>query len=185
MVGRTLKTSLQRLAYGLTFALVLMAASAPALAQASSVSFVLRPTTINSAGRDASSTSFAANGSLGQEPVVGVSSSPRFVLQSGFWSFGGSGLVPVVLHVTKNLSDPYQLDLQWSGNNPPYTLYRSTNCSNVFASVFGSESVNTHTDATPLPDPLSCYNVLATAPGPIVTSTRHPAKELRNAPSIP
>jgi hypothetical protein len=62
---------------------------------------------------------------------------------------------------------PEHLDLEWTGNNPPYVVYRSASCPQVFSTVFASESTNQRTDPAPLPDHLSCYNVLATAPGPI------------------
>jgi hypothetical protein len=113
---------------------------------------------------------------------VGVSSSPRFVLQSGFWSYAGAGLIPVTLYLRKSPSPSGPLDLLWTGNNPPYTIYRSVDCTSVFSTFFGSETTNERTDAAPLPDPLSCYNVLATSPGPIVDAGAPAAPEPRHEP---
>ena len=68
---------------------------------------------------------------VGDAATVGTSAALYLVLQSGFWSFGGSGLVPVVLHVDRSAADATQALLGWSGNNPPYTIYRGS-CNFVF-----------------------------------------------------
>ena len=72
------------------------------VAQSSSTNYVLKQHTVSSAGQEASSAGYALGASAGQEATIGTSSSPRFVLQSGFWSFAGSGLVPVILAVDKS-----------------------------------------------------------------------------------
>jgi len=138
-----------------------------AQAQSQSSSYVLQQSSCSSAGGAMSSGAYRLGGSLGPEAAIGVSSSPHLVLQSGFWSFSGSGLVPVYLLLYKSPFIEGQIDLLWTGNNPPYTIYRSADCSQVFSSVFATESSNSQSDPAPLPAALSCYNVLATAPGPI------------------
>src|SRR5512136_2049024 len=68
-----------------------------------SSSYCLRQATLDAAGQPVATatTRYALNASLGQELVVGCSSSPHYVLQSGFWGRYGSTLVPVLLMVTK------------------------------------------------------------------------------------
>ena len=136
------------------------------LAQSSSASYVLQQSTKNSAGETATSGSYTLSSSAGQEATIGASSSPGFVLQSGFWSFLGSGLVPVFLSVEKNAIDSEDMDLNWSGNNEPYDLYRTDNCSDVFSFYLDTSFINDYTDVTTPPAKLLCYSVLATAPGP-------------------
>ena len=140
--------------------------SATAQAQSSSASYVLQQSTTNSAGETATSGSYRLSPSLGQEATIGASSSPGFVLQSGFWSFVGSGLVPVFLFVDKNAIDPEDMDLNWSGNNDPYDLYRTDDCTDVFASYLDTTALKDYTDVTTPTVTLLCYSVLATAPGP-------------------
>ena len=160
-------STIGRLAAGLGLVLVLPTL---VLAQSSSASYILQQSTVNAAGETSTSTGFREGASLGQESCIGTSASPHFVVQSGFWSFVGNGLVPVTLYVRKHPSMPEQLDLEWTGNNPPYEIYRSASCPGVFSTSFATELTNAHLDASPLPDMLSCYNVLAAAPGPIAPS---------------
>jgi hypothetical protein len=156
---------------GAVLAGALLLESGTAWGQSSSASFRLHQSTLDMAGGESSSASYSDEASLGQELCVGTSSSPLFVLQSGFWSFAGSGLVPVYLLMDKNEQIREHLDLTWSGNNSPYTIYRSADCADVFSTFFTSEPTNSYTDASSLPDDLSCYNVLATAPGPFAPRT--------------
>ena len=137
------------------------------LAQASSASFRLTRVSLNAAGQESSGATRTEHGSAGQELTIGTSSSPHFVLQAGFWSFLGSGLVPVLLTLEKHLGMPAHPDLMWSGNNPPYTIYRSQDCAGVFGSQLAVLNTNSLTDDAAYPDSLTCYNVLATAPGPL------------------
>lgn len=137
-----------------------------ARAQSQSASYRLQQSTLSSGGALSSATSYLENGSLGQELTIGASSSPHFVVQSGFWSFAGTSLVPVYLTVHKTLSEPSHVMLQWTGNNPPYGLFRSPDCTEVFSGPLASETSNAYDDVPPS-DHLICYNVLATAPGPI------------------
>jgi hypothetical protein len=143
-----------------------------ALAQSASPSYRLTQSTVNGGGRESSSASRRAHDSAGQESSVGTSSSPHFVLQSGFWSFVGTGLVPVVLHVNRNVVVRTTPDLSWTGNNPPYAVYRTSGCSGVFSGFLSSEPTSDYTDGSSLASGLSCYNVLATAPGPVPPSLR-------------
>lgn len=124
--------------------------------------YCLQQATLNTGGLPVLSTSYRMNASLGQELTTGCSSAPHYVLESGFWSYYGSTLVPVVLTVTKASSNP---KLDWSGNNAPYLIYRSTNCSQIFDSYLASTSAKTYTDTSPPPEVLTCYSLLATAPG--------------------
>jgi len=131
-----------------------------------SPSYRLQPTTINAGGAPSVAASRSANGSLGQELAVGTSSAPHYIVQSGFWSFLGSGLVPVVLSATKTPGQPASVDLGWSGNNASYDVYRNANCATVFSGVFAATSTNAYTDGSAPTSGLTCYNVLALAPGP-------------------
>jgi len=142
-------------------------AAMPVRAQSQSASYRLTQVTIDAAGRESISLTRRAHASLAQESAVGASSAPRYVLQSGFWSFVGSGLVPVVLFVDRNHGNRSTPDLVWTGNNAPYSVYRSADCDAVFSSLLASEPGHGYTDTSSLPSGLTCYNVLATAPGPL------------------
>lgn len=142
-------------------------AAVPVPAQSESASFRLSQVTLDAAGRESISLTRRAQVSLAQESAVGTSSAHHYVLQSGFWSFVGSGLVPVVLFVNRNPGDRSTPDLVWTGNNSPYSVYRTANCAAVFSSFLASEPGHVFTDSSSSPTGLSCYNVLATAPGPI------------------
>lgn len=140
---------------------------------ASSASYCMQQTTLNGGGTTSVSptgTNFRLTASIGQESVIGVSSSPNYVLQSGFWSYYGSGLVPVLLTLNKNTGNPR---LNWTGNNPNYSIYRlagttsASACSTVFANLLTTVTPQTYTDAASPAQPLTCYSVLATAPGPV------------------
>lgn len=151
------------------FGLVLVAATvSPAAAGGSgSPGYSLTRATLNGGAESSSSASYVLTPTLGQELTIGTSASPRFVLQSGFWSTLGSGLVPVLLAVDTG-SVPDAVDLSWSGNNAPYDMYQSVDCSAVFAGSTITTSANALDDVGTAPGGLSCFNVLATAPGPIV-----------------
>jgi hypothetical protein len=137
-----------------------------ALAQSSSASYVLKQSTTNGGGETTTSTSYRLTASAGQESTIGTSSSPAYVLQSGFWSYLGSGLVPVILMVHKNGITPGNVDLTWSGNNSPYDIFEATDCTNVYAAYYDMTPSNSYPDITPPVADLTCYSVLATAPGP-------------------
>jgi len=145
-------------------------AFAPALSAdpPSSASYILQQSTLDAAGDTGTSPSYDLDGSLGQELTIGTSASPHLVVQSGFWGFIGSGLVPVVLQVDRNASTAGNVDLHWSGNNPLYDIYQATNCANVYGFHFGATANNDYSNIAPPAAPLVCYSVLATAPGPIV-----------------
>ena len=137
------------------------------LAQSSSANFRLQQSTTNDGGQTSTSANYRLDASIGQESAIGASSYLNDLLQSGFWSFLGSGLAPVILTVVKNGTTPTNPDLAWTGNNPTYQLYRATDCSAVFSTLIGSQSPKAYTDIAPPAAPVVCYNVLATAPGPI------------------
>jgi hypothetical protein len=151
-----------------TAGLAAWVSSTPAIAQASSASYRLQPMTINGGGAPATAPNSRLNASIGQELAVGASSSPHFIVQSGFWSFVGSSVVPVVLLASRNIAQSTQVDLTWSGNNASYDIYRNTGCASVFSSVLASTSNRFYFDTTaPSLVQLVCYNVLALAPGPV------------------
>jgi len=129
--------------------------------------YCLQQATLNGAGQPAATatTSYALNASLGQELVTGCSSSYHYVLQSGFWGWAGSTLVPVVLFVTKAPAEPAWPRLDWTGNNAPYSVYRTTACALIFDGYYAGTSEKTYVDETPPAADLTCYNILATAPG--------------------
>jgi hypothetical protein len=147
-------------------AVFLFLAVMPAQAQSSSASYVLKQSTTNSAGDVSTSAGYRLSPSLGQEATVGTSASPHYVLQSGFWSFVGSSLVPVYLTAERNVINPDDVDLTWSGVSDPYDLYRSDNCTDAFSFYMDTTSGNSYTDVTAPAVNLLCYSVLATAPGP-------------------
>jgi hypothetical protein len=150
---------------GLVLALLGLGATAGAEV-ASSASYALQQTTVDGAGAEASSTSYRLQGAAAQKAAVGASSSPDYVLQSGFFSFVGSGLVPVVLTVDQDPVDPENIDLSWSGNNEPYEVYRSADCGAVLGGLLTQLNANSYDDDTVGVGGLHCYRVFATAPGP-------------------
>ena len=76
-------------------------------------------------------------------------------------------MVPILLGVDKNATVPNHVDLIWSGNNPPYDIFQSVDCSDVFSSFFGTTGSNSFENISPPEVRLTCYNVLPTAPGPV------------------
>lgn len=133
----------------------------------SSLSFCLKQATLNSSGQpvESSGQDFSLNASQGQELTIGCSSSNHYVLQSGFWGSYGSTLVPVILTVTRDVGDPELPMLDWSGNNAPYTIYRSSDCTMIFEGYLDSTEEQVYLDESPPADNLIFYKVMATAPG--------------------
>jgi len=152
--------------FGCAVAASIAAWMIPAEAQSQSAGYRLQPTTINAGGSHAAGAGLQADGSLGQALAVGTSSAPHFVLQSGFWGFLGSTLVPVVLAADKVPAQIGAVGLSWSGNNASYDVYRAAGCASIFAGVFAATSSNAYVDPAPPASGLTCYNVLALAPGP-------------------
>jgi len=147
----------------------------PTLAQSQSAGFRLQPAVIDAAGAHGVGAGLQADGSLGQATAVGTSSAPHFVLQSGFWGFVGSALVPVVLAADKVPAQPGAVNLVWSGNNASYDVYRSSGCASVYAAVFAATSSNGYLDPSAPVSGLTCYSVLALAPGPTPPPAGSPA----------
>ena len=57
--------------------------------------------------------------------------------------------------------------LLWSGNNPPYDLFRSSDCTNVTTTPpLTTLSGNSYAETSAPMVNLLCYQVFATAPGP-------------------
>ncbi|MDH3628425.1 MAG: hypothetical protein OEV00_14665 [Acidobacteriota bacterium] len=147
--------------------LIAVLCTGPALAEvASSPSYVLQQTAVDGAGTESSSGSYVMNGAAVQKATIGTSASPAYVLQSGFFSYLGSGLVPVVLTVDKDAIDPQDIDLSWSGNNDPYSVYRSIDCTAIIGGFLAQVNTNDYDDDTVGTTGLNCYRVFATAPGP-------------------
>ena len=138
----------------------------PVWAQSSSTSYILQQSTVNAGGEPSDSTNYRLDASAAQEVTIGTSSSTTYVLQSGFWGFVGSGLVPVILTVDDNAGTPGNINLSWSGNNSPYDIYEATDCTNIFGTFFDTTPANDYLNIAPPAADLVCYSVLATAPGP-------------------
>ena len=147
-------------------------AAAAAGAQSSSPSYRLERSTLDGGGAISTSAGARVTASIGQESAIGTSSSFGSVVSSGFWSFAGSGLVPVVLTGRKNGSVPADPDWDWTGNAPPYEIHRSTDCSALRDGYLLSQGTRSWTDVAPPAAPLVCYSVFATAPGPIAPDGR-------------
>lgn len=162
---------LRTITSALALAACALTASATCNGVASSASYCMQQTTLNGGGGTSVSpvgTNFRLSASIGQESVIGVSSSPNYVLQSGFWSYQGSGLVPVLLTLNKSASPNFYPVLNWTGNNSPYSVYRVGNaCNTVFANFLTSQTPQSYTETAGVAGPLTCYNILATAPGPV------------------
>ncbi|MGH9870400.1 MAG: cohesin domain-containing protein [Candidatus Polarisedimenticolia bacterium] len=121
--------------------------------------YLLSMKSVNSGGGEAASASWRAGGSMGQESVVEASAAFGHVVQSGFWSFAGTGVVPVVLSVGATV-------LSWSGNDPPYSIYRSGDCSDVGSSLLTVTPASSFSDpAVPAPGQVFCYQVEPAPPG--------------------
>jgi hypothetical protein len=166
MKSRTLaRVSLIPLATALALGLVCFGPARAAGGTSSSSSYILHQSTVDSGGQKIVSGMYRLDASLGQQASIGTSSSPTYVLQSGFWAFVGTGIVPVILTVQVSSTTEGDLDLVWSGNNPPYTVYESADCANIFDWFIGTTTTNGLT-VTPLAEDLVCYRVLPTAPGP-------------------
>ena len=130
-----------------------------------SPSYAIRQTSLSTGAESSTSASFVLTPTVAQELTIGTSASPGFVLQSGFWSVLGSGLVPVVLTVGPGgVAD--EVNLVWSGTNPPYEIFRATDCAAVFDLPLTTTTQNQLTGVTTAPGGLTCLNVLAAAPGP-------------------
>lgn len=151
----------------MVFGTASVALSPPANAQATSAHYRLEPVTINGGGAPATSANKRLIASLGQELTIGASSSPHYIAQSGFWGFLGSTVVPVVLTAVRNPVRAVDVDLSWSGNNASYALYRNTDCASIFANVLVTTANRVYIDTSAPLGGLTCYNVLADAPGPI------------------
>ena len=134
---------------------------APLWAQPSSPSYVLQRSMLDSAGQTAISPGFKLKFSLGRDAAVGVSANQTFILQSGFWSFVGSGPVPIVLAVDRVVTEDLVCDLRWSGNDPPYEIYVAQDCAAVFNSLYATSSDNSLPDVVPAVGGLTCFNVVS------------------------
>jgi len=134
--------------------------------ESSSPRFILQQITVNAAGTTSQGPGHVLSASLGQEVTVGTSSSVPHVAQSGFWSFFGSGLAPVLLMAQTNPGNSQNVDLTWTGHNAPYAVFQSSNCTDVFSALFATTPDRRYDNISPPPAALVCFNVLATAPGP-------------------
>lgn len=121
---------------------------------------------MNSAGATSDSSSYQLTSSYAQTLSIDVSSSPTFILQAGFWSYLGSGPVPIVLAVDRAISNAELVDLEWSGNAPPYDIYVADDCAFVLDSLYGSSSDNFLLDVSPPAATLVCFKVVPSEPEP-------------------
>jgi len=149
----------------LPLAVVLLATSAaPAAAQDStSASFRIQGLAISATNTPSSSTHFRISGSAANAATVTPSASASFVSQPGFWGWIGNGVVPLILATSKPSSTKIALD--WTGNDPPFRVYRSTDCSDPLQSEIAWTSDHQVVDRPPPLAPLVCYTVYASAPG--------------------
>ena len=131
--------------------------SGPAHGQSSS-SYVVRGHVLSSSGGTSTSASFALTTTL-SDLVIGASSNHGAILQSGFWSFSGSGSIPLVLAVKRNVLMPEHCDLVWSGNDRRYDVYAGS-CGDVLGSFYASTSSNRMWNVIPPAGTLSCFNVI-------------------------
>lgn len=129
-----------------------------------SPSYRIARSTVSVAGTPATSATYRLDATAGQETVVEASSSESYVLQSGYWSFTGSPVVPLVLLLAKIPAAPGDVALTWSGNAAPYTIYRSADCSTISTGEIAVEGSLHYTDASPPVMPLLCYRVLPSVP---------------------
>lgn len=151
------------------------------LAGSASESFRLKQFTLNAGGSDVmTSLHHRVASSIGQESAIGTSASglpspPDLILQSGFWSFLGHGLVPVVLSVARSAVAPNtQADLSWTGSASPYDVYWATDCGQVFDGLtVSTDQKQVTVGGLPVPAEnetlLVCFNVLdrgSSGPGP-------------------
>jgi len=143
---------------GAVVATIALVAMTVAVAQSSSTSYVLDQQTVNGGGNASTSPSFRLAFTLGQGDSVGASSAPGHILQAGFWSFVGSGPVPIVLAVDRALLGGEEAILNWSGNDAPYGIYAATDCADVFDFFHVAESGNSRTVLPPEAE-LVCFNV--------------------------
>ena len=145
---------------------VMTLACAPLWAQSSSPSYVLQRSTLNSAGQTVFAPSFKLRFSLARDASVGSSANETFILQSGFWSFVGSGPVPIVLAVDREDPEDLSCDLSWSGNDPPYEIYAAEDCAAVFQSLYATSSDNSASDVSTAGSRLTCFNVVSMTSAP-------------------
>ena len=145
---------------GVVVAAIGLVAFSIATAQSSSASYVLDQQTVNGGGDASTSPSFRLVVSLGQGESVGASSAPGHVLQAGFWSFVGSGPVPIVLAVDQGQVSEEVAVLNWSGNEAPYEIYAATDCANVFDFFHATSAGNSQSVLPPAAE-LVCFNVIS------------------------
>jgi len=149
-----------------TLVLLFAAATMHAAAQSTSPSYRLQPSTLSTAGRATAGSAVLADGTLAQPSTVGASASLHFITESGYWSFLGSTIVPVVLMTSRHPGSPGAIDLAWSGNNAPYAIYRATDPASIYGgAALASTSNNAYDDAAPPAGSLVCYSVLTGPPG--------------------
>ena len=131
----------------------------------SSPSFLLRQSSVSTGGGAGSgSAGFRLDSTAGQRGAVGASSSNLYVLRSGFWSFAGTGPVPILLAASGSGDS---VSLAWTGNDPPFDVLRSVSCADLSSGWLISQSSKTFLDTAPPTGPLVCYAVRGQTPGSI------------------
>ena len=109
----------------------------------------------------------AINSSIGQESAIGVSSTTESILQSGFWSHAGVGMLPILLMGRKVPANSTLPTFDWTGNAPSYAMYWSENCADVDSHFRFTQAPKVWTDSGSHPGDLVCYSVYGMAPGPV------------------
>lgn len=106
--------------------LLLQATAIGFVAAQESTTFSVDRTTVTSAGQSIASPSFATTVVTGQVSPSGAASfcNAGYTASFGFFSILGDLSVPIHLQVNKS-ANPSSIDLQWSGTNPVFQVYRS------------------------------------------------------------
>jgi len=105
---------------------VLAAALLTPLFAQSSAHFFMKRVSLNAGAGAMASTNYSNSLSTGQS-LVGSASfcNAGSRTTAGFWSVLGVAPVPLILTGRRNVADPFEVDLSWSGVDTVYQLYRA------------------------------------------------------------
>lgn len=115
-----------------------------------SANFTLKRVTVSSIAEHSGSASFM-NTVTGIDIGGSASVCPTgMAVTTGFWSVKGISSIPVILTAMVNEIEPQDVDLDWTGLGPTFSLYRSENPENIIspANLFGMLSECADTDST-------------------------------------
>ncbi len=153
---------LRRLSFVLLAAAALAAGPPVIGAQSQSEQYRLLASTLAAGGGTAAGPLYRVTGTIGQETVIAPSSSAQNLVQSGFWCFLGTGIIPVILSVNQVPGSPDEVILEWSGNAALYEVDRTVVCRDVASGFLTQVIAKNYTDASPPEAPLVCYSVTGT-----------------------